>query len=207
VNSRLEAWLDSQPASSVATTRRFLSFLLEAYTCSLDGLVNQPRLNVMGETGPHSFHFGTPVPDLRTIASWSITHCDNARLLIKVMKKLWKRHGKEDVVMFSFLVANTNPHIFNRGPWMFFLHVLGDSEAVDDILEVGEEMVRAGHPLPDNEWIEAMANQSRAWHQYAVLFLAVANDDRTMPVTLLHTAPRGGFMYEKIRIRLLEGNN
>ena len=56
---------------------------------------------------------------------------------------------------------------------MALIHLFGNQEPMEIILEIAEEMNRSGHPVPDDEWLVAMAKQSPLWHQIAMLFISV----------------------------------
>ena len=119
------------------------------------------------------FHIGTPLPDLRQIASWMLTHAPRKRPLAKLIPALWKRHGREDLSMAGLLLANLDANDIGQDPWMAFIHLLQRQEPLMVVLEVAEELVRGGHAVPDDAWLEAAAQQSPQWHQYCVLFLSL----------------------------------
>ena len=75
------------------------------------------------------------------------------------------------------------------------------------ILEIAEEMNRSGHPVPDDEWLVAMAEQSHLWHQIAMLFISVRNERHNTLRSLIASAPAGGELFERIRSKLLEQDN
>ena len=74
------------------------------------------------------------------------------------------------------------------------------------VLEVAEELVRGGHVVPEDAWLEAAAKQSPHWHQYCVLFLSLRRQEVGCR-QLIETAPVGGEMFERIRQRLLEAEH
>jgi len=149
-----------------------------------------------------SFHHGTPLPDLRLITSWLLTHAPNKRTLARLIPALWKRHGKEDLTVAGMLLANLEDEVLGQEGWMAFIHLLQRREPLMVVLEVAEELVRGGRPVPDNAWMEAAAQQSPNWHQYCVLFLSLRKDGETAN-RLVAQAPKGGEMFERIRAHLL----
>ena len=152
------------------------------------------------------FHIGTPLPDLRQIASWMLTHAAKKRRLAKLVPALWKRHGREDLSMAGLLLANLELNDIGQGPWMAFIHLLQRRESLMVVLEVAEELVRGGHGVPDDAWLDAAAEQSPHWHQYCVLFLSLRRGNVGCR-SLIETAPQGGEMFERIRAHLLSSEH
>ena len=92
-------------------------------------------------------------------------------------------------------------------PWMALIHLFGKQEPMEIILEIAEEMNRSGHPVPDDEWLIAMAKQSPLWHQIAMLFISVRNTQHDRLRGLISSAPAGGELFERIRNKLLGQDN
>jgi hypothetical protein len=67
--------------------------------------------------------------------------------------------------------------------------------------------LRGGHEVPDDEWIMAMAGQSKLWHQVAVLFISLRSEKPGPIRGVVTTAPGGGELFERIRNRLLSQEN
>lgn len=206
MNPFLDDWLEGQSSSELKSKRKCLKFLKTAYTACVSDFANKPRTDVTMTEGGFRFHVGTPLPDLRQIASWTLTNAPRKRTLAKVVPALWKRHGREDVSIAGILLANLEPAVLGQDPWMAFIHLLQRQEPLLVVLEVAEELVRAGHAVPDDAWLEAAAEQSPHWHQYCVLFLSLKRDDIGCRALIEH-APKGGEMFERIRSRLLESES
>jgi len=206
LNPLLDDWLGNQSAAVLTSKRRCLKFLKQAYGVCVGDFANKPRTDVTMTAGGFRFHVGTPLPDLRHIASWMITHAPRQRTLAKAVPALWKRHGREDVSVAGLLLANLDPAELGQDPWMAFIHLLQRKEPLLVVLEVAEELVRAGHRVPDDAWLEAAAGQSSHWHQYCVLFLSLRRSEVRCQ-DLIRQAPKGGEMFERIRSRLLESEN
>lgn len=206
MNPFLDDWLEGQSVNVLKSKRKCLRFLREAYNRCVSDFANKVRTDVTMADGGFPFHVGTPLPDLRQITSWMITHAPKQRILARVVPALWKRHGREDVSVAGMLLANLEPTVLGQDPWMAFIHLLQRREPLLVVLEVAEELVRAGHPVPDDAWLSAAAEQSGHWHQYAVLFLSLRRElGACRP--LVEQAPKGGEMFERIRQRLLESES
>ena len=202
----LDDWLESQSPDRLKSKRRCLRFLKEAYTVCVGDFANKPRTDVTMTDAGFRFHIGTPLPDLRQIASWMLTHAAKKRRLAKLVPALWKRHGREDLSMAGLLLANLEPNDIGQGPWMAFIHLLQRRESLMVVLEVAEELVRGGHGVPDDPWLQAAAEQSPHWHQYCVLFLSLRRENVGCR-SLIETAPHGGEMFERIRAHLLSSEH
>lgn len=90
---------------------------------------------------------------------------------------------------------------------MVFIHLLQKTEPVEIILEISAELKRAGHVIPEDDWFNAMAQQSALWHQYAVLILSQANALTEECRMLVQSAPEGGELFERIRENILVPKN
>lgn len=207
MNPRLDDWLEEQSGSRLKNKRRTLQFLLKAYKQCVPDFTNKPRTDITTGDGGFSFHIGTPLPDLRQLSSWMLTTVPKRRLLAKMIPALWKRHGREDLSMAGLLLANLPREDLGEDPWMAFIHLLQRREALMVVLEVAEEITRAGHPAPSDEWLMAAAEQSQHWHQYCVLFLSLRKNSIGACDNLVRTAPAGGEMYERIRSRILQAED
>jgi hypothetical protein len=120
---------------------------------------------------------------------------------------LWNRHGREDLKLAGLLLSNLSKEELGEDPWMALIHLFGKQEPMEMVLEIAEEMNRSGHPVPDDEWLIAMAEQSRLWHQIAMLFISVRNTQHGQLRSLIASAPAGGELFERIRNKLLEQDN
>ncbi|MDA9167057.1 hypothetical protein N9O16_06185, partial [Candidatus Poseidoniaceae archaeon] len=188
--------------------RKLLKFLRGAYAAGVPGMMAKPSTDLLANTGGYAFHYGCPNPELRDIASWVLTSGEGQhRRVAKLIPALWKRHGQEDLVMVGLLLANMSEEELGDSPWIALIHMLGESEPLGALLEIGEEMLRGGHEIPDDEWIMAMAGQSKLWHQVAVLFLSLRAEKLGSVRGVVTTAPGGGELFERIRNRLLSQEN
>ena len=132
---------------------------------------------------------------MRRIASWILTnHKDRVDDLIK---RLWKRNGREDVKLAGLLIANTE-----GDAWSVFLGLLRNREPVEVILEVAEEIKRSGRETPPVEILEKWSKESKIHHQATMLIASLSPCNEYSK--LIQSAPEGGELFERIRSRALD---
>lgn len=203
MNPHLDDWLGQQLKRNLRSKRRLLRFFRDAYRVCVPDYINRPKTDITSANNEFAFHIGSPLSDLRTVASWVLTHHPKPRLVAKSISRLWKRHGREDLTMAGLLLANVEPDVLGEDPWIAFIHLLQRQEPLMVILEVAEELVRAGHPVPDDDWMLAAGQQSPAWHQFCLLFLSLRKQKTSALEAFIRQAPPGGELFERIRQRLL----
>ena len=205
MNVKLDQYLEQYSAKVLKSKRRCLKFLNGAYTAGNPGMITKPRADITANQGGFSAHFGCPDPEMRTIASWLLTNGKaNPRRLAKLIPALWRRHGREDLKLAGLLLANLSAEDLGEDPWMALIHLFGEIEPLEIVLEIAEEMNRSGHPVPEDDWLVAMAEQSSLWHQIAMLFIYVRKERVTNLRNLVVTAPNGGEIFERVRSNLLQ---
>ena len=208
VNEKVAQYLGEPNPKLVRSHRKMLKFLRGAYAAGTPGMMAKPSTDLLANSGGYSFHYGCPNPEMRDIASWILTSGEKKpRRIAKLIPALWKRHGQEDLVLAGLLLANISEEDLGESPWMALIHLLGEQEPLGALLEIGEELLRGGHDIPDDAWLVAMAGQSELWHQVAVLFLSLRKDGLGDVRSLIATAPAGGELFERIRNRLLSSEN
>ncbi len=208
VNEKVALYLGEPQPKLLRSHRKMLKFLRGAYAAGVPGMMAKPATDLLANSGGYSFHYGCPNPEMRNIASWILTSGkESPRRVAKLIPALWKRHGQEDLVLSGLLLANMSEEELGESPWMAFIHLLGEQEPLGALLEIGEELIRGGHEVPDDKWLMAMAGQSKLWHQVAVLFLSLRKQDIGEIRGLVATAPVGGELFERIRNHILSQEN
>tara|TARA_B100001113_G_C20993752_1_gene571722 strand:- start:168 stop:743 length:576 start_codon:yes stop_codon:yes gene_type:complete len=174
--------------------KKALSFLKESYDCGAQVLVNRTITDKLLDKSGLSFHIGTDDPTMRRIASWLLTNypdrCD------ELIRRLWKRCGREDVKLIGLLLAN-----IEGDAWEKMLSMVNKSLPLDLTLEMAEEIKRSGRSIPSAEFLSKW-NQSKIQKQNAMLIASL--DMREEFVQLVNNAPPGGELFERIRNRSLE---
>ena len=205
--SDLDEFLTNQSPKVLLGKRRSLKFLRLAYAKGCIGLMVKPTSDLLAHDAGFSFNLGCADPELRRIASWVLTNSKNRRKLARLIPALWKRHGYEDLKMAGILLSNLSEEDLGEDPWMAFIHLLQKQESLDMILDISEEIIRGGSPIPDDSWIVEMSKQSKLWHQTAVIFCSLSKRNPTTCKQMIELAPTGGELFERIRIRALAEHN
>jgi hypothetical protein len=205
--SDLDEFLNNQSPKVLLGKRRSLKFLRLAYAKGCIGLMVKPTSDLLAHDAGFSFNLGCADPELRRIASWVLTNSKNRRKLARLIPALWKRHGYEDLKMAGILLSNLSKDDLGEDPWMAFIHLLQRQESLDMILDISEEIIRGGSPVPNDTWIVEMSKQSKLWHQTAVIFCSLSKRNSTTCKQMIELAPTGGELFERIRIRALAEQN
>ena len=205
--SDLDEFLNNQSPKVLLGKRKSLKFLRLAYAKGCIGLLVKPTSDLLAHDAGFSFNLGCADPELRRIASWVLTNSKNRRKLARLIPALWKRHGYEDLKMAGILLSNLSEEDLGEDPWMAFIHLLQRQESLDMILEISEEIIRGGSPVPDDAWILEMSRQSKLWHQTAVIFCSLSKRNPTICKEMIELAPTGGELFERIRKRALTEQN
>ena len=158
----LDDFLARQPSRVHRSDRRLARVVREAYPIGVPALIMKSSTDRLGESAGYTFHLGTPDEMLRRIASWLLTGAggDQSRLL-RLVQKLWERHGREDVALAALLLANIDHATLGVEPWAVLADSTRESEPAEALLLSIEEMLRAGRPMPSEEillaWCEGRA--------------------------------------------------
>ena len=174
--------------------RKALRLVKAAYDCGAQGLVNRSITDKLLLRSGLSFHIGTDDPSMRRIASWLLTNyperCD------ELIKRLWKRCGREDVKLIGLLLANTE-----GDAWIKMLEIIDKGLPIDLVLEMAEEIKRTNRPIPSAEILQKWSI-GKVQKQTAMLIASL--DMRDEFVELIRNAPLGGELFERIRKRSLD---
>lgn len=117
----LDEYLGNQHYNVHQSSKKLLKVVREAYPIGIPALIMKSTTDRIGISAGYSFHLGTPDGLLRRLASWLITknNGDHATLL-KLNKRLWKRHGREDIALSALILANLDHVALNTNPWIIF---------------------------------------------------------------------------------------
>ena len=186
--------LDDHLSQGLPRRKKALDFLKTAYECGTHGLVNRSITDKLLAESGHSFHIGTDDPQMRRIASWLLTNHPEA--VEELALRCWKRNGREDVKLVGLLIANTEGNA-----WARFLSLLRSREPMEVILDVSEEIKRAGREIPSTQFLTEWSGKSKIHHQAVLLIASLEMRSDLRPV--VESAPSGGELFERIRARAL----
>ena len=199
----LDDYLDGFPSFPKRRSKR-LSFLRQAYTYGVPGMITKSMTDRLATSGHYSFHIGTPDPEMRRIASWMLTNEDDRLKIAKFIPRIWKRGGREDMKLVGLLLANMSNEELGENAWTILLQLIQDRVSIEVFLEMAEEFLRGGRTIPDDAWIRDAAMQSTVWAQLMILLLSLDEERAKQHATLLNKTPKGGELFERIRQRLLQ---
>ena len=174
--------------------RKCLTFIKRTYDCGAQSFVNRSITDKVLLKSGLSFHIGTDDPTMRRVASWLLTNY--AERSEEIIKRLWKRSGREDVKLIGLLIAN-----IEGDAWGKMLSIIDRGIPIDLVLEIAEEIKRSGRGVPTAEYL-AKWNTSKVQMQNAVLIASLDMKDEF--IELISSAPAGGELYERIRKRSLD---
>ena len=199
----LDDYLDGFPSFPKRRSKR-LSFLRQAYTYGVPGMITKSMTDRLATSGHYSFHIGTPDPEMRRIASWMLTNEDDRLKIAKFIPRIWKRGGREDMKLVGLLLANMSNEELGENAWTILLQLIQDRVSIEVFLETAEEFLRGGRTIPDDAWIRDAAMQSTVWAQLMILLLSLDEERAKQHATILNKTPKGGELFERIRQRLLQ---
>ena len=152
--NNLDDFLNNQSKKIHASDRALAKLVRNAYPIGVPALIMKSSTDRMMVESGYSFILGTPDEILRSLASWLITEAGNThRVLLKLINRLWKRHGREDVALASILLANIDHKGMGTNPWEILEDSIHTVESIDSLLLNIEELYRAKRQPPSEELI------------------------------------------------------
>ena len=152
--NNLDEFLNNQPKNVHSSDRALANLVRNAYPIGVPALIMKSSTDRMMISSGYSFILGTPDEFLRILASWLITEAGNThRVLLKLIKRLWKRHGREDVALAAILLANIDHKGMGTNPWEILEDSIHPVESVDSLLLNIEELFRAKRRPPREDLI------------------------------------------------------
>ncbi len=151
-NDPLDEYFDSTSRRVHYSPRKLTNVVRAAYPIGVPALIMKSSTDRFGEAAGYSFHLGTPDENLRRIASWLLTNAsNNQNTLVKLIRRLWKRHGREDVALAALLLANLDHKTLGTEPWTILASNISRKEPAEALLLTIEEVLRAGKSIPSDE--------------------------------------------------------
>ena len=151
-NDPLDEYFDSTSHSVHSSPRKLANVVRAAYPIGVPALIMKSSTDRFGEAAGYSFHLGTPDENLRRIASWLLTNAGGEqKVLVKLIRRLWKRHGREDVALAALLLANLDHKSLGTDSWTMLAANISRKEPAEALLLTIEEVLRAGKSVPSDE--------------------------------------------------------
>ena len=151
-NDPLDEYFDSISHRVHSSPRKLAKVVRAAYPIGVPALIMKSSTDRFGEAAGYSFHLGTPDENLRRIASWLLTNAGSEqKTLVKLIRRLWKRHGREDVALAALLLANLDHKSLGTDPWTILASNTSRKEPAEALLLTIEEVLRAGKSIPSDE--------------------------------------------------------
>lgn len=189
--------------------KKLLNILREAYTCGVPAMIAKSLTDRLKDAGEYKFYLGTPPGELRLIASYLMTQFNSEpEIIIQLLPSLWKRHGREDAILYGIILANINPDLILENIWVFFANSLRKKEPADDIISVCEELLKAGHEFPSVEILRILSKKNTISQQY-VLFILFQKYKKNLPlnkeeIELIVNCPTPTDLSNRIKLRMID---
>ena len=150
-NDPLDEYFDSTSRRVHSSPRKLANVVRAAYPIGVPALIMKSSTDRFGEAAGYSFHLGTPDENLRRITSWLLTNAgSDQKTLVKFIRRLWKRHGREDVALAALLLANLDHKSLGTDPWTILASNISRKEPAEALLLTIEEVLRAGKSIPSD---------------------------------------------------------
>ena len=134
-NDPLDEYFDSTSHRVHSSSRKLAKVVRAAYPIGVPALIMKSSTDRFGEAAGYSFHLGTPDENLRRIASWLLTNAGGEqKALVKLIRRLWKRHGREDVALAALLLANLDHKSLGTDPWTILASNTSRKEPAEALL-------------------------------------------------------------------------
>lgn len=209
-NDPLDEFFDSTSHRVHSSPRKLAKVVRAAYPIGVPALIMKSSTDRFGEAAGYSFHLGTPDENLRRIASWLLTNAGSEqKTLIKLIRRLWKRHGREDVALAALLLANLDHKSLGTDPWIILASNTSRKEPAEALLLTIEEVLRAGKSIPSDEQLLTWCRGRTIDGHLAVLVIhaAAMRGDRVSSEVAeaiqLVSVPPGDSLLGRIKARIV----
>ena len=211
-NNPLDDYFDSTSSRVHSSPRKLANVVRAAYPIGVPALIMKSSTDRFGEAAGYSFHLGTPDENLRRIASWLLTNAGgNQKVLVKLIKRLWKRHGREDVALAALLLANLDHKNMGTNPWAMLASNISRKEPAEALLLTIEEVLRAGRSIPSDELLLTWCKGRTIDGHLAVLVIHAATmrgervSSEVAEAIQLVSVPPGDSLLGRIKARIVTG--
>ena len=209
-NDPLDEYFDSTSHRVHSSPRKLAKVVRAAYPIGVPALIMKSSTDRFGEAAGYSFHLGTPDENLRRIASWLLTNAGSEqKTLVKLIRRLWKRHGREDVALAALLLANLDHKSLGTDPWTILASNTSTKEPAEALLLTIEEVLRAGKSIPGDEQLLAWCKGRTIDGHLAVLVIHAATmrgervSSEVADAIQLVSVPPGDSLLGRIKARIV----
>ena len=209
-NDPLDEYFDSISHRVHSSPRKLAKVVRAAYPIGVPALIMKSSTDRFGEAAGYSFHLGTPDENLRRIASWLLTNAGSEqKTLVKLIRRLWKRHGREDVALAALLLANLDHKSLGTDPWTILASNTSRKEPAEALLLTIEEVLRAGKSIPGDEQLLTWCKGRTIDGHLAVLVIHAATmrgervSSEVAEAIQLVSVPPGDSLLGRIKARIV----
>ena len=209
-NDPLDEFFDSASHRVHSSPRKLAKVVRAAYPIGVPALIMKSNTDRFGEAAGYSFHLGTPDENLRRIASWLLTNAGGEqKALVKLIRRLWKRHGREDVALAALLLANIDLKSLGTDPWSILVSNISRKEPAEALLLTIEEVLRAGKSIPSDEQLLTWCRGRTIDGHLAVLVIHAATmrgdrvSSKVAEAIQLVSVPPGDSLLGRIKARIV----
>ncbi len=212
----LDDHLSSVSKKALQKPKLLLEHIRDAYPIGIPALSIKSTTDRMGLDAGYSFHLGTPEPELRRIASWIFTNYTQSEKIEDIVGRLWKRFGREDMVLSSILLANLpEKEEYTDWRWITLTDLISHIEKkrgripLEVMLLHIEEMSRANCSLMDEQLAKKLLQGTVAERYFAVLGLHQASKkieiSESVKTQLMNfELPDGDSLIRRIRDKIVQ---
>ncbi len=209
-NDPLDEYFDSISRRVHSSPRKLAKVVRAAYPIGVPALIMKSSTDRFGEAAGYSFHLGTPDENLRRTASWLLTNAGSEqKTLVKLIRRLWKRHGREDVALAALLLANLDHKTLGTEPWTILASNISRKEPAEALLLTIEEVLRAGKSIPSDELLLTWCKGRTIDGHLAVLVIHAATmrgervSSEVAEAIQLVSVPPGDSLLGRIKARIV----
>tara|TARA_Y100000766_G_scaffold108008_1_gene92378 strand:+ start:31 stop:672 length:642 start_codon:yes stop_codon:yes gene_type:complete len=211
-NDPLDEYFDSTSHRVHSSPRKLAKVVRAAYPIGVPALIMKSSTDRFGEAAGYSFHLGTPDENLRRIASWLLTNAGGEqKVLVKLIRRLWKRHGREDIALAALLLANLDHKSLGTDSWTMLAANISRKEPAEALLLTIEEVLRAGKSIPSDELLLTWCKGRTIDGHLAVLVIHAATmrgervSSEVAEAIQLVSVPPGDSLLGRIKARIVTG--
>ena len=211
-NDPLDEFFDSTSHRVHSSPRKLAKVVRAAYPIGVPALIMKSSTDRFGEAAGYSFHLGTPDENLRRIASWLLTNAGGEqKVLVKLVSRLWKRHGREDIALSALLLANLDHKSLGTDSWTMLAANISRKEPAEALLLTIEEVLRAGKSIPSDELLLTWCKGRTIDGHLAVLVIHAATmrgervSSEVAEAIQLVSVPPGDSLLGRIKARIVTG--